>query len=96
MPLASDGAKEGWGNLPDQIKRYRTPQATDADKWNNMTVEERKAKGQFVRQPNELEAGGKQSPMWTEWFMGFPIGWTALGPLEMHRFQQWCRSHGRF
>lgn len=22
-------------------------------------------------------------------YQGFPIGWTALEPLEMHKFQQW-------
>ena len=25
---------------------------------------------------------GKLSPMWTEWLMGFPIGWTELSPSE--------------
>ena len=25
---------------------------------------------------------GKLSPMWTEWLMGFPIGWTELDPSE--------------
>ena len=26
-------------------------------------------------------SGGKLNPMWTEWLMGWPIGWTALEPL---------------
>lgn len=30
-----------------------------------------------------------------EWMMGMPIGWTASEPLEMLKFQQWLRSHGR-
>jgi hypothetical protein len=30
-----------------------------------------------------------------EWMMGWPIGWTALGPLATDRFQQWLHSHGR-
>ncbi len=25
---------------------------------------------------------GPQSPKWTEWLMGFPVGWTALEPSE--------------
>lgn len=98
-PLASDATMPGEGNnqirLPHQIQRMRTPQATDADSWNKMTTEERLAKNQQVRLPNELAAGGKQSPMWTEWFMGFPIGWTALEPLETHKFRQWLNSHGK-
>jgi len=31
-----------------------------------------------------------------EWMMGFPIGWTALEPLETDKFQRWLRSHGGF
>lgn len=30
-----------------------------------------------------------------EWMMGWPIGWTALEPLAMDRFQEWLRWHGR-
>lgn len=93
-PLASDG-KAGWGNLSDQIKRLRTPTATDADKWNQKTAEERKNQGSSVRLPNQLGAGGQQSPMWTEWFMGFPVGWSALEPLGWPKFQQWLNSHGK-
>ena len=26
--------------------------------------------------------GGQLNPEWTEWFMGFPIGWTELEPSE--------------
>ena len=40
--------------------------------------------------------GGTLNPMWVEWLMGFPLGWTDLKPLEMHKFQQWQNSHGRF
>ena len=29
-----------------------------------------------------------------EWMMGWPIGWTAQGPLETGRFLEWQRSHG--
>ena len=27
-------------------------------------------------------AGGKLNPMWVEWLMGWPLGWTDLKPLE--------------
>jgi hypothetical protein len=40
------------------------------------------------------QVGGPLSPTWCEWFMGFPLGWTALAPLATHRFRQWLRSHG--
>lgn len=30
-------------------------------------------------------AGGKLNPMWVEWLMGWPLGWTDLKPLEMDK-----------
>ena len=33
--------------------------------------------------------GGRLNPMWVEWLMGWPLGWTDLKPLEMDKFQQW-------
>lgn len=41
-----------------------------------------------------VAVGGQLNPMWVEWLMGWPIGWTDLRPLAMDRFQQWCASHG--
>jgi hypothetical protein len=29
-----------------------------------------------------------------EWMLGWPIGWTALGPLATDRFREWQSSHG--
>ena len=40
--------------------------------------------------------GGTLNPMWVEWLMGWPIGWTVLKPLGTDRFRQWQRLHGRF
>jgi hypothetical protein len=31
-----------------------------------------------------------------DWLMGWPIGWSALAPLAMDRFQQWRQWHGGF
>ena len=39
--------------------------------------------------------GGALNPMWVEWLMGWPIGWTDLKPLGTDKFQQWLRSHGK-
>jgi hypothetical protein len=43
----------------------------------------------------DLRLGGPLSPMWAEWFMGFPIGWTGLDALEMPKFRQWQDSHSK-
>ena len=48
-----------------------------------------------VRPSLESLTGGVY-PALREWIMGWPIGWTALRPLEMDRFQEWLHSHGVF
>jgi hypothetical protein len=42
-----------------------------------------------------LISGQDYCPELPEWVMGWPVGWTALEPLEMDRFQQWQLSHGK-
>jgi len=37
---------------------------------------------------------GMLNPMWVEWLMGWPLGWTDLKQLETGKFQQWCERHG--
>ena len=36
---------------------------------------------------------GQLNPLWVEWLMGWPIGWTDLKPLETDKFQQWQQQH---
>ena len=42
------------------------------------------------------QIGGQLNPMWVEWLMGWPIGWTDCDVLETDKFQQWLHSHGKF
>lgn len=37
---------------------------------------------------------GPLNPDWCEWFMGFPIGWTAFTALETPRFHEWRQQNG--
>ena len=37
--------------------------------------------------------GGPLNPNWCEWFMGFPIGWTASDALAMPRYHEWRQQH---
>lgn len=68
-------------------KMWLTPNASDADKWNNQSLAERKAKGQQIRLNNQVSPeggkGGLLNPTWVEWLMGYPLGWTELSPSEM-------------
>ena len=34
----------------------------------------------------EQNNGGKLNPMWVEWLMGWPLGWTDLKPLGMGKY----------
>lgn len=34
------------------------------------------------------------NPQFADWAMGWPMGWSALEPLGMGRFQSWCVKHG--
>jgi len=51
---------------------------------------------EFTRKTPTLatHVGGKIHPMFTEWMMGWPLGWTDLKPLEMGKFQKWRQMHG--
>lgn len=66
-------------------ERWRTPNASDCKNRGN-DPERRKAEGRQINL--SAQAGGALSPRWTEWLMGYPIGWTELGDLET----QWFRS----
>lgn len=37
---------------------------------------------------------GNPTPESQEWLMGWPIGWSALKPLETDRFHAWLLQHG--
>ena len=40
------------------------------------------------------QAGGHLNPMWVEWLMGWPLGWTDLNPLEMGKCHCVQQQHG--
>lgn len=45
--------------------------------------------------PLAAQVGGPLNPPWTEWLMGWPLGWTDLKPLETDKYQKWLEEHGR-
>ena len=67
---------------------WPTPLAWDWKSGNNPSKHKRYSPGLGV------VVGGNLNPMWVEWLMGWPIGWTDLKPLEMDKFQQWLEKHG--
>lgn len=102
-PKASDWNKRGKvsphprNGLPGAVMNFPTPTASDANKWSNESLAERKAKGRQIRLNTAVSPeggnGGRLNPNWVEWLMGWPIGWTDLKPLEMDKFQSWLEAH---
>jgi len=80
--------------LADQVELFPTP--TSGDCKNRMTSE--KAKRLYQSGPTLVDVtqslGGMLNPTWVEWLMGWPLGWTALEPLAMDKYQQWLEQHG--
>jgi hypothetical protein len=77
--------------LATLVKRYPTPNASDADKWSHQSLEERIAKGQQVRLNTAAAPqgglGGSLNPTWVEWLMGWPLGWTDCAASATDRFR---------
>lgn len=80
-------AKSGDG-LATFVRMFPTPTVQDAHNNGGESQSQRNTV------PLNALAGGKLNPTWTEWLMGFPLGWTDLDPLETDRFQSWQQQHG--
>lgn len=40
----------------------------------------------------EIPQAAQLNPDWTEWLMGWPIGWTDLRPLDKEGFAEWFKA----
>jgi hypothetical protein len=59
----------------------------------NVPVKSRLGRAVHTLQPHPSDqAGGSLNPTWVEWLMGFPIGFTDLGPLETQSFRKLRKS----
>jgi len=88
------------GNLAEQIMLSGEIPCVDMKKptmWGTPKAQDSRhalrdrGKGNLGEQVSGLHNGGKLNPLWTEWLMGWWIGWTDLKPLEMdksHSVQQ--------
>jgi len=46
--------------------------------------------------PLPEQVGGSLNPLWVEWLMGWPLGWTDCTRSATDRCQQWRQLHGAF
>lgn len=45
--------------------------------------------------PTPMGFYGRLNPAWTEWLMGWPIGWTESGQSAMAKTREWLQQHGK-
>ena len=68
--------------LGDAVRMWGTPRAAMGETRNHTVYERSLDKPQNlenqVATSNPSAIGGKLNPMWVEWLMGFPLGWTDL------------------
>jgi len=76
--------------LATAVKQWPTPTAQDTKNNGAPSQMERNTK------PLNAEIGGPLNPLWVEWLMGWPLGWTDCAVSGTDKFQQWLHSHGRF
>lgn len=84
---ASDGERGGRGDL---IQALRGNPNSHYKMWPTPTANRRSGLQNHGR--NAILGG--LNPLWVEWLMGWPIGWTVSRPLATGKFQQWLQRHG--
>ena len=85
LQIRREGKKGSQTSLTTAVMTWPTPRTKGmcggSGSWDllnkNTTVEEARLMG--------AGNGGQLNPTWVEWLMGFPLGWTDLRPLEMHK-----------
>jgi len=84
-------------NLRDQVsnmQNWPTPRTAGmcggTGSWELLNKNTTKEEARLMGAGN----GGKLNPMWVEWLMGWPLGWTDLKPLEMGKFHCVPQQHG--
>jgi hypothetical protein len=106
-PVSSDTGlrktkyKQGGTALSLAIQTWPTPDANCGQRGTQPNWTPKRKSGhsaqytinQAVRD-SEQGIGGKLNPMWVEWLMGWPLGWTDLKPLEMDKSHFVLQPHG--
>ena len=91
-PNSKPFSGRGGGRKGEQLvnfvaHNFPTPTATNT-KANHMRGND---KGK-ARESRNYGATGQLNPEWVEWLMGWPRGWTDLGPLNPQTFHEWLQG----
>jgi hypothetical protein len=81
------------GDIPCKDMKKPTMWGTPKAQDSRHALRDR-GKGNLGEQVSGLHNGGKLNPLWTEWLMGWPIGWTDLKPLVMDKSLYVQQLHG--
>ena len=85
------GASKNSGDgLATAVKMWSTPTCHDRNGQSGAKRGRNAQGGECLAQ----QVGGTLNPMWVEWLMGWPVGWTDCDALGMDKFRQWQRLHG--
>ena len=94
-----------WEHLMPPKQIYPTPTVRDYKGANGFETSKKKMEnglrahmGQLPNVVQNLEQkpiGGNLNPMWVEWLMGWPLGFTDLKPLEMGKSHYVQQQHGK-
>jgi hypothetical protein len=104
-PVADDAVERKAGKwnsrgepkLSAQVKLWPTPTAVTNTggaalcKWGGSG-----ARAKLRTMVSDTELNGALNPMWVEWLMGWPLGWTDLQPLETGKCREWWHWRGAF
>ena len=83
------------------LQRIPTPDANMGNRGTQENWQPVRPSGQPAQYPinqylrDLTKTTGKPNPMWCEWLMGWPMGWTDLKPLEMGRSHCAQQPHGK-
>jgi hypothetical protein len=75
---ATKRMRSGKRNLDDAVALWPTPAARDYRYPNAKPYGGRGGGSKGEQLPNAV--GGPLNPLWVEWLMGFPLGWSDCGP----------------
>ena len=89
-------SKTSGDGLATYVKKYPFPTPCASDNRNRGSTQtpaiaRRIEKGKQVMLSMTLD--GPMNPVFVEWLMGWPIGWTDLKPLETAKFHEWRQQH---
>ena len=92
-------SKTSGDGLATYVKKYPFPTPCASDNRNRGTTQtpaiaRRIEKGKQVMLSMTLD--GPMNPVFVEWLMGWPLGWTELQPLETARFHEWRQQHSAY